>query len=260
MTSTTSQEHQNTLAIMVLLGGLEILAGAYLINEHKKNKKEKARIQEEQANIQTSRPGPRPSRRRSDSPKRRKPCREDRKHRSKSPTRYESSTKRHPHYDEPSGAKPTAAIVPASYYRPPPAKAQISTMLAPPTYFAPPPTSHSPQAVARPLPSASPVSPIESEFQSHAPFDISDGFSPEQRQHQPMYANKYGRVQYPDHLAELGDPALTGEHEPQFQYDDGLIYDERRNRHVRFAIPRNGDETQLEVVHPRNVPPPPYTP
>ncbi|KAE9971462.1 hypothetical protein Vi05172_g10030 [Venturia inaequalis] len=250
---------------MVLLGGLELLAGAYLINEHKKHKKEKARIQEEQANIQSS--TPRPSRRRSTSPKRQKLYREDRKHRSKSPTRHEGSAKRRPHYDEPSGAKPTAAIVPASYYHPPPPKAQDSLMSAyqvpssaPPTYFAPPPTTQSPQAVARPLPPASPVSPMESEYQSHAPFDISDGFSPEQRQHQPMYANNHAPVQYPDHLVELGDPSLTGEHEPQFQYDDGLIYDERRNRHVRFAIPRNGDETQLEVVHPRNVPPPPYTP
>lgn len=250
---------------MVLLGGLELLAGAYLINEHKKHKKEKARVQEEQANTQPSRP--RPSRRRSDSPKRQKPCREGRKYRSKSPTRYEASAKRRPHYDEPSNAKPTAAIVPASYYRPPPSKAQSSPMLAyqrptcaPSTHFAPPPMAHSPQAIARPLPPASPVSPMESEYHSHAPFDVSDGFSPEQRKHQPLYANNYAPVQYPDHLAELGDPSLTGGHGPQFQYDDGLIYDERRNRHVRFAIPRNGDETQLEVVHPRNVPPPPYTP
>ncbi|TLD39185.1 hypothetical protein E2P81_ATG00172 [Venturia nashicola] len=253
---------------MVLLAGLELLAGAYLINEHKKHKKEKARVQEEQANIQPSRP--RPSRRGSNSPKRQNPYREDRGYRSKSPNRYECSAKRHPHYDEPSSAKPTAAIVPPSYYHPPPLKAPVSPILAyqrpsstPPAIFAPPPTTHSPQAVAQPLPPVSPVSPVspmESENQSHAPFDISDGFSPEQRQHQPMYANKCASVQYPDHLAELGDPSLTGKHEPQFQYDDGLIYDERRNRHVRFAIPRNGDETQLEIVHPRNVPPPPYTP
>lgn len=251
---------------MVLLGGLEILAGAYLINEHKKHKKERARIHEEQADI-PSHSRPRPSRRRADSPTRRKHHREDRKLRSKSPTRCECSSERHPHYDEPSSAKPTAAIVPASYYHPPPSKAQHSPSLAyrqpqsaPPTYFAPPPMTHSPQAGARPLPPASPVSPMEEEYHSHAPFDVSDGFSPEQQQQQPLYANNYAPVHYPDHLAELGDPSVTGAHEPQFQFDDGLIYDERRNRHVRFAIPRNGDETQLEVVHPRNVPPPPYTP
>lgn len=243
---------------MVLFGGLELLAGAYLINEHKKNKKEKARIQDEQASSR-----PRPLRRRSDSPPRRRPHREERKHRSKSPTRYDKP--RPLQQPSSSGAKPTAALVPASYYHPPPAKARYSSM---PTYeqpqnaslayYAPPPVTHSP--IAWPRPSPSPVSPIEPEFQSHAPFDVSDGFSPEQRRHRPLYANSYAPVQYPDHLAELGDPSVVGDHEVQFQYDDGLIYDERRNRHVRFALPRDGDETQLEVVHPRNVPPPPYTP
>ncbi|QDS72745.1 hypothetical protein FKW77_004000 [Venturia effusa] len=250
---------------MVLLGGLELLAGAYLINEHKKNKKEKARIQEEQANLPTSRS--RPSRRRSNSPKRPKMYHEDRKYRSTSPCRYECSAKRRPHYDEPSSAKPTAAIVPPSYYHPPPPKGQHSPMLAyhrssstPPTEFAPRPLFHSPQAVARPLPPASPVSPIETDYHLHAPFDVPDGFSPEQRQHQPLYAHNYAPIHYPAHLAELGNPSVTGAYEPRFQYDDGLIYDERRNRHVRFAIPREGDETQFDVVHPRNVPPPPYSP
>jgi hypothetical protein len=246
---------------MVLLGGLEILAGAYLINEHKKHKKEKARIQEEQTNSHSSRP--RPSRRRSDSPPRKKYRHEDRKHRSKSPTRHDCPSKPRPapRRPEPSGAKPTVAVVPASYYHPPPPKAQYPPALAyqqpqsaPPTYFAPPPMTHSPHL--RPKPSPSPESPME-EHLSNAPFDVPDGFSPEQRQQQPLYAN-YAPVRYPDHLAELGDPSVAGDHEAPFQYDDGLIYDERRNRHVRFALPRQGDE--VEVVHPRDAPPPPYTP
>lgn len=95
------------------------------------------------------------------------------------------------------------------------------------------------------------------EHLSNAPFDVPDGFSPEQREQQPLYAN-YAPVRYPDHLAELGDPSVAGDHEAPFQYDDGLIYDERRNRHVRFALPSEGDE--VEVVHPRDAPPPPYTP
>jgi hypothetical protein len=262
---------------MVLLGGLEILAGAYLINEHKKHKKEKARIQEEEQQATSHSSRPRPSRRRSDSPPRRKYRHEDRKHRSKSPTRYDSPSKSSkPSKSRPSPSPrpataglsiPTAATVPASYYHPAPShlKPQHSPMppyqqphSAPPTYFAPPPMAHSPQQ--RPQLSPSPVSPMEPEYHSKAPFDVPDGFSPEQRQAQALYANNYAPVQYPDHLAELGDPSVMDDHDGQFQYDDGLIYDERRNRHVRFALPRDGDETQLDVVHPRNVPPPPYTP
>jgi hypothetical protein len=249
---------------MVLLGGLELIAGAYLINEHKKHKKEKARMQEERANRRTHKS--RPSCRSSHSPPRRKHRHEDRKHRSDSPTRHDFPAKPGPTTKKPqpgvakppSQAMPTAAFVPASYYHLPQPKAHHQPQSSPMTYHAPPQMAHSPHQ--RPRPSPSPISPMEPEYLSNAPFDIPDGFSPEQRQQQASYATNYAPIHYPDNLAELGDPSVMGDANAPFQYDDGLIYDERRNRHVRFAIPRDGDETQLEVVHPRDIPPPPYTP
>jgi hypothetical protein len=61
-------------------------------------------------------------------------------------------------------------------------------------------------------------------------------------------------------LDEDDEEYHQGHAETPIQYEDGLIYDERRNRHVRFALPRNDDPTRLEEVGTRNVPPPPYSP
>lgn len=227
---------------MVLLGGLEIIAAGYLINEHKKKKLEKQRIEDEEEEYR---------RRRAERHERRKAGRSS----SAPPAQYGSPSKssKYGYSSSPPPSKDHPALRPGP-------SGQYFTTHGPPQ---PPPMQYAPRPA--PIAMANPSNPLAYPHNTNLPSYNNPQFAPPP-QAQPSYPpphdsyelsgdtyHPYSTNEFANHSeGRVGSP-------PDFATASQPTRRPRSSSRVRFALPVPGDESHVEVVRP-GTPPPPYVP
>jgi hypothetical protein len=204
---------------MVILGGLEIVAAGYLIHKHQQNKKDKARLEEEEAYLEEEE-----YRKRHSSSNHRHRSHSRRRHSRERPHSYDGKYDYRRESPRPMPAK--SAMRPAAAQQaPPPSMAQQSMR-------PPPPYSSVPTATPQP------------------PQDIKYGWTdeptpqqqpPQQPQHDPNFPptgwpSHWPQSQTPDPGARLGaGPQQRGGESSRGRSDRRAT---SASPHIRFAVPR----------------------
>lgn len=226
---------------MVILGGLEIVAAGYLIHKHQQNKKDKARIEEEEAILE-------------EEEYRKRHSRHGHEHRHSSHSRRRHSRERRHSYDGKYeyGRESSRPMTARPAMRPPvpqqvPPMAQQSMRPPPPSMAQVPPPYHT-------VPTATP----------QPPQDIKYGWTDEptpqqqQQQSQPQQDPNYPPTGWPSHWSQSQMPDSGARLQtPNQRGESSRGRGERRavsaSPHVRFAVPRRERSPSFS-------PPPSYRP
>jgi hypothetical protein len=215
---------------MVILGGLEIVAAGYLIHKHQQNKKDKARIEDEEAALE-------------EDEYRKRHSRSHHRHRSHSRRRH-SRERRHSYDGKYDYRRESPRPMPAKSAMKPAAPQQV------------PPPSMAPQSMRPPPPYASVPTATP-----QPPQDIKYGWTdePTPQQQPPQQDPNFPPTGWPAHWPQSQTPDPGARLGPQAQYHRGESSRGRSDGrsvsaspHVRFAVPRNRERS------PSWSPPPSY--